>query len=293
MKISDFGISYRHQEKANTTITAGRSSWGYGAPEAVGASEFDLEYPHASAADMWSLGAVIYKMITNDLVFSKIHDLMRFTTGETELPVAALEHQNVSEAGKNLILKLLKTNPADRLTAASASQHPWITTTIEAGQWSRRSNQQLQPKTLQPPFNRPYEAPSYETCDEDNLDDTRLPRLPQDSARVLDSFPEDMAPPKEESPIASVASASESTWGAGLSTSGSQRAEVQIPSEQPPSSSKSPISLPKQGMPSLGPGETQATSQKPLECKLKLHELYDRMSSVTKNSKSPRLRRSH
>lgn len=127
VKIADFGISRRRHQGVTTLLTLKRGTLGFAAPEALGI-ESDLTY--SFSVDMWSLGAVVYRILTNASAFSYLSEMFRYAAGISEFPEEKLKLHNVSELGRNFIIELMQPTPEDRLSAAQAMLHSWFTTPL-------------------------------------------------------------------------------------------------------------------------------------------------------------------
>eukprot|EP00981_Chlorochromonas_danica_P004386 scaffold879_cov170-Ochromonas_danica.AAC.1 len=137
MKIADFGLSalvrieegnYDPEESTKRkNFRQLKDMWGtkeYFAPEVI-------EQSYGPQADVWALGCVLYEMLSGEQAFpvrendteSKFYG--RITRGEYDLnkPV----WKKISAEAKDLLQKLLKTDPNQRLCATEALLHPWIT----------------------------------------------------------------------------------------------------------------------------------------------------------------------
>ena len=76
---------------------------------------------------MWSIGCILYLMLTGVPPFNAKDDaevLAKVATGKYS--ETTLKECGVSEKAIDFISNLLLLNPAQRLTAESALQHPWI-----------------------------------------------------------------------------------------------------------------------------------------------------------------------
>ena len=77
------------------------------------------------SADMWSLGVIVFIMVTGTPPFNGADDraiMKAVSRGHYDWP----KHARISEALKDLISRLLKKNPLDRISALDALDHPWI-----------------------------------------------------------------------------------------------------------------------------------------------------------------------
>ncbi|KAL7684508.1 putative guanylate cyclase activating protein [Plasmopara halstedii] len=118
IKLCDFGASTLFKSGASMREVLG--SVVYMAPEV-------LEGNYKESCDMWSLGVIMYMLLSNKAPFH----------GNTEDKLiesifsgnVSYEHNvwaTVSLEAKALLRKLLNTTPEDRFTAAQVLQHPWI-----------------------------------------------------------------------------------------------------------------------------------------------------------------------
>ena len=123
VKIADFGIATRvDPRQRETSLKDGprlRCSPGYGAPEVVRRERYGLP------ADMWSVGVLLYFMLTG---LSPFHGINKDETlklmSEGRYDRAPLRKHG--PAVIDLVTRLLELNPARRLTAEQALRHPWV-----------------------------------------------------------------------------------------------------------------------------------------------------------------------
>ena len=120
VKLIDFGTAKIFSENSKSKALVGSSY--YIAPEVI-RGKYD------EACDLWSIGVIMYIMLVGTPPFNGEEDddiLRAVSIGkyETSYP----QYQNLSFEAKDLITKLLKFNPVDRITAQEALKHPWFNT---------------------------------------------------------------------------------------------------------------------------------------------------------------------
>eukprot|EP00485_Elphidium_margaritaceum_P000912 CAMPEP_0202692960 /NCGR_PEP_ID=MMETSP1385-20130828/7201_1 /ASSEMBLY_ACC=CAM_ASM_000861 /TAXON_ID=933848 /ORGANISM="Elphidium margaritaceum" /LENGTH=1378 /DNA_ID=CAMNT_0049348571 /DNA_START=26 /DNA_END=4160 /DNA_ORIENTATION=+ len=120
LKISDFGIS-RQQSSSGCGTIIGTPL--YQAPE-VQLRRTQNGYD-GTLADYWSLGIILYVMlVAAPPIDSTQHSSQIVHMAETHTLPWYDEH--VSETAKDLIYRLLTTEPSERITAAGIYQHAWM-----------------------------------------------------------------------------------------------------------------------------------------------------------------------
>ena len=116
VKIIDFGFATFLKSPEYTKLFCGTPS--YMAPEIVG----KRENPGA-AADVWAAGVLLFVMLTGNYPFKSASDreLYRLILkGKFEVPLG------ISQTGKNLLRKILQTDPKKRPTCAQILKDPWV-----------------------------------------------------------------------------------------------------------------------------------------------------------------------
>lgn len=125
MKIGDFGIAKR-VKNAQTALRTEIGTPHYQAPEILGyLDEYAESSSYNSLVDIWSLGCVLYKIITQEVPFPSASITMRFCNGKRPFDVTSLS-KKVSPLGTTFIAGLLIPLPQERPTAADALRSPWL-----------------------------------------------------------------------------------------------------------------------------------------------------------------------
>ena len=127
VKIADFGIATRVDPRnRNKCLKDGerlRCSPGYGAPEIVRREAYGLP------ADMWSVGVLLYFMLTGLSPFhgsTKAETLGLMSRGHYDREPL----QKHGPAVLDLVTGLLELDPEKRLTAEEALKHAWVCETV-------------------------------------------------------------------------------------------------------------------------------------------------------------------
>jgi len=119
-KIADFGLACVAESESALTEPCGTPS--FTAPEVIVGQGYGVQ------CDMWSLGVMLYVTLSGELPFygSTATESLRHTLSGKYRMEGPLWDDAVSEACKDLLRKLLTTDPRERLTASAALRHPWL-----------------------------------------------------------------------------------------------------------------------------------------------------------------------
>lgn len=117
IKVIDFGLS-NIQEKGRVLKTACGSPC-YAAPEMIAGHRYD-----GTKSDWWSLGVVLFAMVAGYLPFEDANTAALY---DKILNARYTFPTWLSPACKDLISRMLNTNPRSRYTAADIRKHPWYT----------------------------------------------------------------------------------------------------------------------------------------------------------------------
>mmetsp|Transcript_11376 Transcript_11376/g.29325 ORF Transcript_11376/g.29325 Transcript_11376/m.29325 type:complete len:635 (-) Transcript_11376:130-2034(-) len=123
LKMTDFGLADYCKDTTKLTEISGTPY--YIAPEVIRQS-------YSLKADVWSCGVVLYVLLTGKTPFHREDDrkhsykIVFRRILEDAINFTKDPWPNISEDAKDLCRKLLNKNPAKRITAHEALQHPWI-----------------------------------------------------------------------------------------------------------------------------------------------------------------------
>ncbi|KAG2531887.1 hypothetical protein BBO99_00001635 [Phytophthora kernoviae] len=118
IKLCDFGASTLYKNGASMRKVLG--SVVYMAPEV-------LEGNYKESCDLWSLGVIMYMLLTNKAPFyGDTEDALVESIFAADVKYRGPEWDAVSSEAKALLKKLLNVNAAARFTAAEMLVHPWI-----------------------------------------------------------------------------------------------------------------------------------------------------------------------
>lgn len=119
IKLADFGFAARVHEPKSLTKQCGTPF--FVAPEILLRKGYDQQ------SDMWSVGCIIYLLLSGNLPFmgrSQKELFRKIVAGKFEFE--AKDWEGVSDDAKDLVRRLLVLDPDDRMTAAEAVRHPWL-----------------------------------------------------------------------------------------------------------------------------------------------------------------------
>ncbi|XP_056593791.1 ribosomal protein S6 kinase alpha-3 isoform X3 [Triplophysa dalaica] len=123
IRICDFGFAKQLRAENGLLMTPCYTA-NFVAPEVLKKQGYD------AACDIWSLGVLLYTMLTGFTPFANGPEdtpeeiLARIGSGKFSLTGGYWN--SVSSEAKDLVSKMLHVDPHQRLTAAQVSRHPWI-----------------------------------------------------------------------------------------------------------------------------------------------------------------------
>ena len=118
IKIIDFGLSNKYNKDNEELLWSSCGSPCYAAPEMIKGDKY-----HGVDTDIWSSGIILYLMLCKSFPFndrnnSKLYQ--KILSGKFILP------NYLSNDAKDLLIKLLKVNPDERIKLNEIKKHPWF-----------------------------------------------------------------------------------------------------------------------------------------------------------------------
>ena len=118
IKIIDFGLSNKYDKDIDELLHSSCGSPCYAAPEMIRGVEY-----RGINTDIWSSGIILYLMLCkkfpfNDKNNSKLYQ--KILSGRFNIP------NYLSNDAKDIIIKLLKVNPQERIQMNEIKNHPWF-----------------------------------------------------------------------------------------------------------------------------------------------------------------------
>jgi len=120
LKIVDFGLSNLYAKNALLKTPCGSPC--YAAPEMIAGKKYQ-----GICVDIWSSGIILFAMICGYLPFDDNNNEIlykKITDGKFTIPTW------VSDQGKDLLRKILNTDPNTRYTLQQIKSHPWFSINI-------------------------------------------------------------------------------------------------------------------------------------------------------------------
>lgn len=118
IKLAGFGFAARCHAPQSLTRQCGTPL--FVAPEVL------LKKPYGLESDMWSAGCVAFLLLSGTVPFSGSTQKELFRAIVAGRYNFGEEWTDISEEGKQFVRQLLEVNPAKRLQAEEALDHPWM-----------------------------------------------------------------------------------------------------------------------------------------------------------------------
>ena len=142
VKIADFGLSFLMASAELEMLPCGTLS--YVSPEVITGKGYDHE------ADLWSLGVVLFLMVTGELPYDSGHKRgIVEKILHRDIPTTNEVFQTLSPEFMQLLRGLLTKDPSQRLTASDALKLPWFSLMKQRVKELRQAKQQQQQQQQQ------------------------------------------------------------------------------------------------------------------------------------------------
>ncbi|VUC23496.1 unnamed protein product [Clonostachys rosea] len=129
VKIADFGTTRMIKRDQDATATRPMGTVAFASPEQLGVTRPNPGYE--SATDMWSLGVIIFKLLTNTTPFEAVYDLVGYVSGKAQLPAMDKLPPDTPLNISEMIRDLLSVEPQDRPSARACSKRDWSQVSLE------------------------------------------------------------------------------------------------------------------------------------------------------------------
>lgn len=159
--IADFGLSkvFGGGERLETSC---------GTPDYVAPEVLTCDNGYDNSVDMWSVGVITYIILCGfPPFFAKTQNALFEKILEAKVNFPSPEWDKVSDNAKAFIKGLIVKEPSQRLTAAQASEHPWLQ---QATLLSKESN--LDVRQPMQEYNKARKTAITDTGDNSNYDRT-------------------------------------------------------------------------------------------------------------------------
>lgn len=116
LKVIDFGLSNTYRQGEMLSTACGSPS--YAPPEMILGRRY-----HGIYTDLWSCGIILFAMVCGHLPFHDSNEKALFTkitNGIFEVP------SYITSTCKDLICRILRLNPSERITLDEIKNHGWI-----------------------------------------------------------------------------------------------------------------------------------------------------------------------
>ncbi|KIY46778.1 Pkinase-domain-containing protein, partial [Fistulina hepatica ATCC 64428] len=124
VKIADFGLGKMVDSLTHLKTMCGTPA--YLAPEVLA----QTPEGYSNAVDSWSVGVILFSILTLNTPFQEENESLplsvRIRQRRVEWSLLDQPDFHISNACKNIIQRLLRTDPTERLTLTEALAHPWL-----------------------------------------------------------------------------------------------------------------------------------------------------------------------
>jgi WD40 repeat protein len=160
VQISDFGIC-RRLEEANT-VTMRQGTMGFMAPEMLG---FVRRGSSPYAVDIWSLGALLFFVLTNTIFLKDLDRFREFTNGDltaADSEMELLRSRGTSDECSKFLRCLLAPSPDVRPSSEAALDYRWLAVSREADRQEAPRDRREEGEEIRAPETMVSAAPQTE-----------------------------------------------------------------------------------------------------------------------------------
>ncbi|KAI8503968.1 hypothetical protein Bbelb_180360 [Branchiostoma belcheri] len=119
LKIGGFGVATNVPD--NAFVSGGR----VGTPHFM-APEIVRRDPYGKPVDVWSVGVMLYILLSGNLPFNGTKDRLFDAIVKGRYHMNPRQWDHVSEQAKDLVTRMLELDQNERITVHETLQHPWI-----------------------------------------------------------------------------------------------------------------------------------------------------------------------
>lgn len=122
IKVTDFGLSSQR-------ATAGTESMfeDYCGTPLYMAPEIIENLPYSQLCDVWALGIIMFILLTSHSPFSsESESKLREQIKRADINIYSKHYVNLSPEAKHCLQRMIKVNPAHRITSSELFEHPWF-----------------------------------------------------------------------------------------------------------------------------------------------------------------------
>ncbi|XP_028400653.1 phosphorylase b kinase gamma catalytic chain, liver/testis isoform-like [Dendronephthya gigantea] len=125
IKLSDFGFAKKLE--AGETLTDLCGTLGYLSPEVLRTNLYDDHPGYGFKVDLWACGVILYTLLSGCPPFwHRRQAVLIRSIIECRYQFSGAEWADISDSAKDLISKLLVSEPEERYSADDCLKHPWL-----------------------------------------------------------------------------------------------------------------------------------------------------------------------